>query len=192
MKMAQQDPSAAAAQAVLPEFAATAAEGLQPRELAQPGSSAAAADEPMQGALEQSGSAPASASAHEAQLGNVTQAQQQPNTAAAADEPMQEACKQPKANEASAEPCVLPGIASPCAAAKGVEPCEQAQLELKSEDRFSLSVSATDSEADSLLGDSAAAKRKPGAKRSAPLSSSQPCRALRLWIVLRFWHTCHL
>ena len=61
---------------------------------------------------------------------------------------------------------------------------------LKSED--SLSVSATDSEADSLLSDSAARKRKPGAKRSAPLSFSQPRRALRLYIVLHFRHTSSL
>jgi hypothetical protein len=56
----------------------------------------------------------------------------------------------------------------------------KARRALKSEDSLSLSVSATDSEADSLLGDSAAPKRKPGAKRSAPSSFSQPCRALRL------------
>ncbi len=48
----------------------------------------------------------------------------------------------------------------------------KARRALKSEDSFSLSVSATDSEADSLLGDSAAAKRKPGVKRSAALCSS--------------------
>ena len=38
---------------------------------------------------------------------------------------------------------------------------------LKSED--SMSVSATDSEADSLLADSGGAKRKPGAKKGARL-----------------------
>jgi hypothetical protein len=43
--------------------------------------------------------------------------------------PMQDPCKQPKASEASAEPCVLPGMASACVAAKGAEPCEQAQPE---------------------------------------------------------------
>ena len=161
VKTAQQDPSAAA---VLPELAA---EGLQPRELAQPGlsaanepmqgalkqpgsapasasareaqlgaitqaqpqQSAAAADEPMSGTVEQPGSAPASASAPHARLGNVTQAQPQPNAAAAADEPMQEACKQPEADKAYAEPCVLPGMASACAAAKGAEPFKQAQGE---------------------------------------------------------------
>ena len=46
---------------------------------------------------------------------------------------------------------------------------------LKSEDSL-LSVSATDSEADSMLADSGVAKRKPGAKKGAPLPS--PSRSI--------------
>ena len=47
----------------------------------------------------------------------------------------------------------------------------KARRALKSED--SLSVSATDSEADSTIIDSFAAKRKPGAKKGAPLPSAK-------------------
>ena len=48
----------------------------------------------------------------------------------------------------------------------------RARRALKSED--SMSVSATDSEADSLLTDSGAAKRKPGAKKGAALAGLHP------------------
>ena len=54
-----------------------------------------------------------------------------------------------------------------CGQVQGGKP--KARRALKSED--SLSVSATDSEADSMLIDSGAAKRKPGAKKGAPLPS---------------------
>ena len=54
-----------------------------------------------------------------------------------------------------------------CVQVQGGKP--KARRALKSED--SLSVSATDSEADSMMTDSGVAKRKPGAKKGAPLAS---------------------
>jgi len=73
-----------------------------------------------------------------------------------------------------------------CMQVQGGKP--KARRVLLSED--SISMSTTDSEADSMLADSGAAKRKPGAKKGAALCLN--CRKVHLMLALQYRHVLQL